>query len=90
MIADTDGDDWLFRRNNRIRRPVPALAGRASTADLAVLAPEVQLLYKSNGLRDKDVADFQAVRPYLCANECRWLRANLDLLVPGHPWIREL
>jgi hypothetical protein len=90
MIDDTDGDDWLFRRDNRIRRPVQSLAGRASTAELAVLAPEVQLLYKSEGLRDKDVADFQAVRPYLSANERRWLRANLELVVPGHPWIQEL
>jgi hypothetical protein len=55
----------LARGDHSVRRPVQSLAGRASTTTMAVLSPEVQLLYKSGGLRDKDVADFQAVRPHL-------------------------
>lgn len=90
MIDDTDGDDWLFRRDSRVRRPIQSLTGRASTAELAVLSPEVQLLYKSKGLREKDVADFRAVLPYLSAGERDWLRAALDMVSPRHPWISEL
>ncbi len=90
MIDDTDGDDWLFRRDNRVRRPIQSLTGRASTAHLAVLSPEVQLLYKSKGLREKDVADFRAVVAYLSAGERDWLRAALHLVSPQHPWISEL
>jgi hypothetical protein len=86
MIDDTEGDDWLYRRDHSIRRPVQSLAGRASSASLLVLAPDIQLLYKSKGLRDKDVADFQAVRPYLSAEERNWLRTALDIVAPGHPW----
>ena len=47
MVADTDGADWLYRRDHRVRRPVTELDGPASTASRPVIAPEVQLLYKS-------------------------------------------
>lgn len=90
MIDDTDGDDWLFRRDGRIRRPIQSLTGRASTKDLAVLSPEIQLLYKSKGLRKKDEADFQAVRQHLAGSELHWLRAALAVVSPDHPWISEL
>ncbi len=90
MIDVTAGDDWLFRRDHRVRRPVQSLAGRASTATMAVLSPEVQLLYKSKGLSDNDIADFQAVHPHLSPGERSWLRTALDIATPGHPWARDL
>lgn len=90
VIDDNDGDDWLFRRDHRIRRPIHSLAGRASSANLAVLTPDVQLLYKSRGRRDKDVADFRAVQPYLSTGERNWLRSSLDVVSPGHVWASEL
>jgi hypothetical protein len=43
-----------------------------------------------SGLRDKDVADFGAVRPYLSTDERNWLRAALEIVTPGHPWIPDL
>jgi hypothetical protein len=52
---------------------------------MAVLSPEVQLLYKSTALRDKDVADFEAVRPYLSPDQRAWLRTALNRVAPGHP-----
>jgi hypothetical protein len=90
MIDDTEGEDWLFRRDNSVRRPVQSLAGRASTARMTVLSPDVQLLYKSKGLRDKDIADFEAVRPYLSPDERTWLRTALNTVAPGHPWASDL
>ena len=90
MIDDTDNDDWLFRRDNRVRRPIQSLTGRASTIGCPALSPEVQLLYKSKGLRDKDVADFRAVLLHLTGGERRWLRTALETVSPGHPWISEL
>lgn len=85
MIDDTDGDDWLFRRDGRIRRPIPSLTGRASTVSLAVLSPEVQLLYKSKGLRKKDIADLGAVQQHLSGSERDWLRAALEVVSPPPP-----
>jgi len=90
MIDDTDGDDWLFRRDRRLRRPVQSLTGRASTPDLAVLSPEVQLRYKSKGMREKDVADFHTIRAHLSEGERGWLRDALERVSPQHPWISEL
>ena len=90
MIDDTEGDDWIFRRDRRIRRPIQSLTGRASRIGCAVLAPDVQLLYKSRGLREKDVADLRAVLPCLLAAERDWLRTALETVAPRHPWIPEL
>lgn len=90
MIDDTDGDDWLFRRDHRIRRPIVSLAGRASTADLPVLAPEVQLLHKSRDPRPKDHADLLVVRGTLTDRERHWLRTALTVVAPDHPWIAQL
>lgn len=90
MTDDAEDGDWLFRRDRRIRRPIDSLAGRASRDGLAVLTPEVQLLYKSRGLRAKDLADFDAVLPHLTDDEHTWLRTSLELALPDHPWIVRL
>ena len=78
MVDAVDGDDWVFRRDPRIRRPVASLAGPASRPGLPVLAPEVQLLYKSGAGREpdrrpKDEADFDAALPVLSDAQRQWL-----------------
>lgn len=96
MIDDVDGDEWLFRRDNRIRRPVATLSGRASLPGLPVLAADVQLLYKSgsprtkDAPREKDGADFVSALPHLAHEECSWLREVLLLTRPDHDWIGRL
>lgn len=90
MIDDSFGDDWLFRRHHGIRRPVASLAGRASRPGMKVLSPDVQLLYKSKGMRDKDIADFEMVLPHLSAGERDWLRQALITVTPRHGWIDRL
>lgn len=86
MVDDTDGEDWVYRRDPRLRRPVSSLAGPASDSARLVLAPEVQLLQKSRGRRPKDEADFAAAAPLLSPEARSWLRDALDLVSPGHPW----
>ena len=44
-----------------------------------VLAPEVQLLYESGSLREKDVDDFVIAVPHLAEEERDWLRDTLRL-----------
>lgn len=54
MIDDVDeGDKWVFRRDPAIRRPFASLSSRASRPGMPVLAPEIQLLYKSRGMREE-------------------------------------
>lgn len=90
MIDDVDGDDWLFRRDRRIRRELITLYGRASRAGLPVLAAEVQLLYKSGSLRAKDTDDFASALPHLAADERSWLRDAVSVTCPDHDWIARL
>ena len=90
MLDDVDGDDWLYRRDRRVRRPVASLRGRASRPDLSVLAPEVQLLYKSGTPRPKDLADLATALPHLTDEERTWVRDALVLTRPDHDWIGRL
>jgi hypothetical protein len=82
MLDDTDGDDWVYRRDRRIRRPIGSLAGRASTPDMPVLSAEVQLLYKSRTPRPKDESDLALALPLLTSGERAWLDQALRLTAP--------
>ncbi len=86
MIDDVEREEWVYRRDARIRRPLAALRGRASYPDMPVLSPEIQLLYKSKGQREKDEVDFARVLPLLTDEERAWLRRALETIGPGHPW----
>jgi len=90
MLADSEGDEWLFRRDQRIRRRV-ATIGCWSEDGLPYLAPEIQLLYKATAFpRAKDEADFAQVAPHLAPERRQWLRVSLALVHPGHPWATAL
>jgi hypothetical protein len=90
MIADTEGDDWVYRRDPRVRRPLGELSGPTSTRTMRVLTPDVQLLYKSKGLRPKDQQDFDAVLSALTTRQRAWLRQALTTASPSHPWVAAL
>jgi hypothetical protein len=87
MIDESDGDQWVYRRDARIRRSVVDLDGPASNAERRVLSPEVQLLYKSADPREKDEADFRGVLADLDTSQRRWLGASLAMTFPLHPWL---
>jgi hypothetical protein len=58
--------------------------------DIAYLQPEIQLLYKAPGLRDKDQADFETTLPHLDESRRAWLRDALAKTLRDHPWIDAL
>ena len=88
MLDEADEEEWIFRRDPRIRRP---LAGLTVEQDgFRWLVPEVQLLYKSKGLRPKDEADFEAVLPLLSEGQRRWLDEALGTEQTTHPWRERL
>jgi len=86
MIDNRVQDEWVFRRDKRIHRPVGELTGRASREQLPVLSIEVQLLYKSGSPRPKDQGDFMTVLPFLTSAECGWLGGVLERIQSDHPW----
>jgi hypothetical protein len=89
MLDETDGDDWVSRREPLVRRPLTGL-GRTTPDGIPYLTPEVQLYYKANNPRPKDEQDFEAVLPVLTQGERDWLMAVLALTHGEHPWIRRL
>jgi hypothetical protein len=89
LVLNTScGDEWTYRRDERIRRPVAEIVWH--TQGVPYLAAEVQLLFKSRTLRGKDEVDFGDTAPLLSDEQRRWLRAALELAHPGHPWAARL
>ncbi|HEY5362037.1 MAG TPA: hypothetical protein VIJ82_30865 [Streptosporangiaceae bacterium] len=81
-----DGDSWICRRDDRIRRPYSTLILR-SRDGIPYLAPEVALLFKAKYTRPKDLDDFAGVLPLLTEQRRAWLAGALRAVHPGHPWL---
>jgi Aminoglycoside-2''-adenylyltransferase len=89
MIGDTADDQWFFRRDARIRRPLATIGDRTPTG-IPYLAPEIQLLYKAKTPRPKDEDDFARTLPSLDHERRQWLAQSLAIAHPGHAWLAEL
>lgn len=90
MLDDTEGDDWVFRRDARIRLPLDRL-GAVSGGGVPHVVPEVQLLYKSRSRRPKDEQDFEAALPVLGEGRRSWLTETITLAEGAdHPWAARL
>ncbi|MEP6871632.1 MAG: amino acid transporter [Anaerolineaceae bacterium] len=88
MLNESEGDDWLYRRDPRIRRALGTLVWPRD--GISYLAPEVQLLFKAKAPRAKDEADFEAALPLLDKPKRLWLSDALALTEPANPWINWL
>lgn len=85
-IGDGSDTGWIYRRDTSVQVPWE-LAVLRTTEGVPYLAPELQLLFKSQGLRPKDDLDASEVVPELDARR----RAQLSrLLATDHPWQRLL
>jgi hypothetical protein len=85
----SDGDTWICRRDERIRMPYSELIEHTPEG-IPYSRPEVVVLFKAKHARPKDDGDLAAVLPRLDASRRRWLADALDLVHPGHRWLREL
>jgi hypothetical protein len=84
-----DGPSWLFRRDEAIRRDWCEVVC-ADQDGIPYLTPEVVLLFKAKYHRGKDVLDLEAVLPTLESGRRGWLRAAVEQVHPGHPWLARL
>ena len=89
LLNDSDGADWLFRRDARVRLPLARIGGTSSEG-IPYLVPEIVLLYKAKNVRANDVKDFDAAVSELTVGQRSWLRRALEMVHPGHPWIESL
>ncbi len=72
MLDEAEGDEWVARRDPRIRRPVTSLT--VTTApQIPFLRPEVILFYKGRAPRAKDWLDLEMVWPLLNPRQRTWL-----------------
>jgi hypothetical protein len=82
LLADSDGSDWLFKRDQSLRLPLGEI-GMVGEAGVPYLRPELVLLFKSRLDRERDAEDFDRTLPKL--DQAR--RALLAQWLPGdHPW----
>jgi hypothetical protein len=95
LFSETEGEEWWWRKNPQIRRPL-SLFGMRSPDGLPYLSPEIVLLHKSRHLQPghfnetKDQADFQEVVSLLDVERRAWLKTTLQTWHPDHPWIEHL
>ena len=83
------GEDWVFRRDPRIRRPLTE-AIEFSPEAIPYLAPEIVLLFKAKAPTEKDEADLALTLPTLTRNQFDWLRNALEIVHPSHDWTARL
>ncbi|MCK9824388.1 hypothetical protein NOCD_12955 [Nocardioides cavernae] len=88
ILMSTTPTTWTYKRDARIHRPLEDILWHVD--GISYLRPEVQLLHKAPGLREKDQADFDACVHLLAPDSRAWLRNALDLAHPGHPWSSRL
>ena len=87
MLDESDGSDWVSRRDNGIRAPIQDIARTTSTG-VRYLAPHIQLYYKAKNLRDKDEVDFDAVLGSGISVDKSWLRNAISRSYGAqHPWL---
>lgn len=89
MIDESDGVDWVSRRDPGVRLPL-GRAVRRTVAGVPYLAPQVQLYYKAKSPRPKDLIDIDTALPLLGPPERAWLRTAIARQDPGHPWLDRL
>jgi hypothetical protein len=89
LLSRSVGDEWVFKRDERVRLPLTSL-GFITSSGLPILRPEVVLLFKAKGLREKDQQDFDRIAPGLNSHSRSWLYGSLEIAHPGHPWITRL
>lgn len=91
------GGDWVLRPDPRIAVSLDRAIAR-SPWGLLTAAPEVLLFYKATayygqkGLwkRPIDDADFLVMLPELAVEQRGWLRKAIALVLPDHPWLKQL
>ncbi len=89
LLNETREGKWIFRRESSISFPESSLF-LDSNEGVPYLHPAVVLLYKAKNAREKDHADFYAVKDLLKMEDKEWLCKALQVHVPGHLWILEL
>ncbi len=89
MLGDFTETEYTYRRDARIRTPREAAI--LDIDGLPVVAPEIQLLYKSRLPNlPRDEHDMSVTLPHLGPERRRQLATSLRALYGDHPWLAAL
>lgn len=87
LLTPFSQNEWIYRRMPAIRGPIDTF-GWQTSAGIRVIAPEIQLLYKSKARRKKDESDFRNCLSCLSQAQKIWLKTALETEQgPSHPWL---
>ncbi|WP_336825366.1 nucleotidyltransferase domain-containing protein [Sporosarcina sp. USHLN248] len=89
LLNEVENGQWIFRREQSISFPQQQLF-KVTSEGIPYLHPAIVLLYKAKMSRQKDDADFFAVKDLLEKADRKFLQKSLEVHVPGHRWIGEL
>jgi len=81
MLEPGDAEEWIFRRDERIRRPRSEMI--AHRDGIPYLRPEGILLYKAKHCREKDLEDFRRVLPTMDDDQREWLMETIRKVHPS-------
>lgn len=86
LLNESDGIDWIYRRNFDVRMNLSKWTVRTG-GGIPVLNPVIVLLYKSKNPREKDELDFRVAVERLDDDQRMWLRMALLRDDIDHPWL---
>nr|WP_231644857.1 amino acid transporter [Sciscionella sp. SE31] len=90
LFDESDGADWVSRRDPRLRRNSAGLGARTAQG-IPYLAPEIGLFYKAQRPRARDETDFAAAAGLLGPAARDWLAGAIAVNYgAGHPWLARL
>ena len=89
LLNEKNADEWIYRRNERIRKPLTEIYSTAESG-IRFLRPEIVLLYKSKNPRMKDERDFESVMKRLDAKSKGWLKNALAVCDSKHHCLQSL
>ena len=89
LLEETSGDEWVYRRDDRIRRPLGQI-GAGSPLGLPVIAPDIVLLFKAKAPREQDMADLAMMLPFLQRTQVSWLRSAIGTAHAHSPFLERL
>ncbi|MFH1104254.1 MAG: amino acid transporter [Actinomycetota bacterium] len=89
LFEQREGGAWVYRRDQRVRRPASGLI--RSVRDLPVIELPVVLLYKAKDPGPTDHDDLTAALPLLDARDRTWLAGSIRTSHGSdHPWLGRL
>lgn len=89
LLNESDGIDWIYRRNFEVRMNLSQWIVR-TRSNIPVLCPQIVLLYKSKATRDLDELDFRVALERMNDDQRTWLKLALMRCDPDHHWLETL